>query len=251
MPHARSQKMSLDFIAPSTSGPGDDAGAGGASKLRDCRGRAAAAAAAAYSRISILEPTRDKHSASLLYGNHVNIGPGAPTRHRHDPPTPRSSMATDSPASSALGYASMERNGNHNENSTYPVRTRPGVSFYSEDTESPSPKTHVQRTLSSPNPSSTASIFGRDDGDAVIIPSTGALNGTPNGHGGPKSARPPRPSYSEEQKFYIMYARIVCNKPWPAIEDGFTQIFGADGTGHRSKGGLTSVYYRIRKHWYV
>jgi len=65
---------------------------------------------------------------------------------------------------------------------------------------------------------------------------------------GNRRPRPPRPSYSEEQKFYIMYARITCCKSWPDIENGFVEIFGS-GAVHRSKGGLTSVYYRIRRSW--
>lgn len=62
----------------------------------------------------------------------------------------------------------------------------------------------------------------------------------------PMSRRPraPRPSYSEEQKFFIMYARIMRDQSWPEIEDKFAETFG-----QRSKGGLTSVYYRARRDW--
>ena len=56
--------------------------------------------------------------------------------------------------------------------------------------------------------------------------------------------RAPRPSYSEEQKFFIMYARIIRDNTWPEIEDRFEKLFGT-----RTKGGLTSVYYRIRREW--
>lgn len=41
-----------------------------------------------------------------------------------------------------------------------------------------------------------------------------------------------------------MYARIMKDHSWPEIEDQFADIFG-----QRSKGGLTSVYYRVRKDW--
>ncbi|KAH9824510.1 hypothetical protein Tdes44962_MAKER10231 [Teratosphaeria destructans] len=64
-----------------------------------------------------------------------------------------------------------------------------------------------------------------------------------------RTTRPPRPAYTEEQKFFIMYMRIILNKPWSAIEDAYTEMFGPDRTGGRSKGGLTSVYYRIRRNW--
>ena len=55
----------------------------------------------------------------------------------------------------------------------------------------------------------------------------------------PRAARPP---YTEEQKFFIMYQRIVRELSWPDIEDRFARHFNI-----RSRGGLTSVYYRVRK----
>ena len=80
-----------------------------------------------------------------------------------------------------------------------------------------------------------------------------SLSSEPNSGGSARSSksgsptmsqRPPRPSYSEEQKFFIMYCRIVRRMNWPEIEDRFAQIFNM-----RSIGGLTSVYYRIRRSW--
>lgn len=41
-----------------------------------------------------------------------------------------------------------------------------------------------------------------------------------------------------------MYARVMKDQTWPEIEDQFNVIFGT-----RTKGGLTSVYYRVRKDW--
>ncbi|KAK0248121.1 hypothetical protein LTR91_014953 [Friedmanniomyces endolithicus] len=63
------------------------------------------------------------------------------------------------------------------------------------------------------------------------------------------SARAPRISYSEEQRFFIMYTRIVLCMSWQEIESGYAKLFGQDAVGLRSRGGLTSVYYRIRKRW--
>lgn len=63
-----------------------------------------------------------------------------------------------------------------------------------------------------------------------------------------KAPRAPRPAYSEEQRFYIAFSRIVCDRSWPEIEDGFAHMFELR-SAKRSKGGLTSVYYRIRKDW--
>lgn len=56
--------------------------------------------------------------------------------------------------------------------------------------------------------------------------------------------RATRPVYNEEQKFFIMYTRIVLDQGWSDIEDRFAEVFG-----QRSKDGLTSMYYRIRKSW--
>lgn len=45
-----------------------------------------------------------------------------------------------------------------------------------------------------------------------------------------------------------MYARIVLCKAWPDIEEDFCRIFNERAEA-RTKGGLTSVYYRIRESW--
>lgn len=59
-----------------------------------------------------------------------------------------------------------------------------------------------------------------------------------------QAARPPRLPYTEEQKFFIMYHRIIRELYWPEIENMFGSHFG-----FRSGDGLTSVYYRVRKDW--
>lgn len=59
-----------------------------------------------------------------------------------------------------------------------------------------------------------------------------------------RQPRSPRPTYSEEQRFFVMYARIIQDKSWPDIEEDFATIFK-----QRSKGGLCSLYYRIRRSW--
>jgi hypothetical protein len=56
--------------------------------------------------------------------------------------------------------------------------------------------------------------------------------------------RQARFAYTDEQKFFIMYYRIVQELSWPEIEDKFADFFHL-----RTKDGLTSVYYRIRKDW--
>lgn len=56
--------------------------------------------------------------------------------------------------------------------------------------------------------------------------------------------RTARPPYTEEQKFFIMYNRIIKELSWPEIEDKFESYFDA-----RSGDGLMSVYYRVRKDW--
>lgn len=57
-------------------------------------------------------------------------------------------------------------------------------------------------------------------------------------------SRAPRPSYTEAQKFFILHSRVVLDMSWPEIKDKSAEIFG-----QRTKGGLTSVYYRVRKAW--
>jgi hypothetical protein len=58
------------------------------------------------------------------------------------------------------------------------------------------------------------------------------------------ASRGARPFYSEEQKFFIMYSRVIKGLPWPKIEKSFSTLFGL-----RMQDGLTSVYYRIRRNW--
>ena len=56
--------------------------------------------------------------------------------------------------------------------------------------------------------------------------------------------RPARPSYSQEQKFFIMYHRVIMRKSWEELGDLFRELFGL-----RTKDGLNSVYYRVRHDW--
>lgn len=49
--------------------------------------------------------------------------------------------------------------------------------------------------------------------------------------------RPTRPSYNEEQKFFVVYYRVIKGFSWPEIEDKFASFFSL-----RTKDGLTSVY---------
>jgi hypothetical protein len=56
--------------------------------------------------------------------------------------------------------------------------------------------------------------------------------------------RSARPSYTDEQRFSIMYYRIVREISWSEIEEEFARFFNL-----RTKDALTSVYYRIRKMW--
>jgi hypothetical protein len=58
---------------------------------------------------------------------------------------------------------------------------------------------------------------------------------------------PPRPlrlPHTEEQKFFIMYHRIIKELSWSEIKDKYASSFDS-----RSEDGLTSGYYRIRDSW--
>jgi hypothetical protein len=59
-----------------------------------------------------------------------------------------------------------------------------------------------------------------------------------------RALRSPRLPYTEEQKFFIMYHRIIKELSWPEIKDKYASLFSS-----RSEDGLTSVYYRIRDSW--
>jgi hypothetical protein len=56
--------------------------------------------------------------------------------------------------------------------------------------------------------------------------------------------RPARPPYTDEQRFFIMYYRIVRECSWSEIEVEFASFFDL-----RTKDAITSVYYRTRKMW--
>lgn len=60
--------------------------------------------------------------------------------------------------------------------------------------------------------------------------------------------RASRPAYGEQEKFFIAYMRIVKAKSWAQIGEEFALKFPSN-SGVRSKDGLTSVYYRVRKDW--
>ncbi|KAI6848940.1 hypothetical protein KC323_g9580 [Hortaea werneckii] len=62
------------------------------------------------------------------------------------------------------------------------------------------------------------------------------------------SKRPSRPPYGEQQKFFIAYMRIIRNESWAQIGEEYAIRFPED-TSPRSKGALTSVYYRVRQEW--
>jgi hypothetical protein len=78
------------------------------------------------------------------------------------------------------------------------------------------------------------------DADLRLHPATQTAHaGSPQ-----RILRPARPSYTDEQRFSIMYYRIFREHSWPEIEDDFARLFNL-----RTKDALTSVYYRIRKMW--
>lgn len=51
-----------------------------------------------------------------------------------------------------------------------------------------------------------------------------------------KTQRDPRLTYSEEQKFWIMYARIIEQRTWPDIKKGFSRLFGVRSRGVSTNG---------------
>jgi hypothetical protein len=58
------------------------------------------------------------------------------------------------------------------------------------------------------------------------------------------SRRLARPWYTKEQKFFIVYSRVVRSLDWNQIEHDFKAAYRS-----RAVRGLNSVYYRMRKEW--
>lgn len=108
------------------------------------------------------------------------------------------------------------------------------------DIESTSPATsyHSSNSFTSINTPLAAHAHARQEHQ--LQPSHSAMVAKPLA----RVPRPARPSYSEEQKFFIMYYRVVKGLSWPEIADKFGAFFNL-----RTKDGLTSVYYRVRKDW--
>jgi hypothetical protein len=63
-----------------------------------------------------------------------------------------------------------------------------------------------------------------------------------------KLSRSPRPFYTEEEKLFIMHARVIGGEDWQNISETFGIIFGKRNTKHM-KSGLRGIYYRTRKEW--
>lgn len=61
----------------------------------------------------------------------------------------------------------------------------------------------------------------------------------------PPRSRPSRPPYSNPQKFFIMYTRVVRELPWQEIKRKFNSFFHTN----RTHGGLTCEYYRTRQEY--
>jgi hypothetical protein len=61
----------------------------------------------------------------------------------------------------------------------------------------------------------------------------------------PPKVRASRPAYNDEQKFFIMYMRVIKELSWPEIKQEFNTFFARN----RSQAGLTCEYYRIRKEY--
>lgn len=152
--------------------------------------------------------------------------------------------------SRTVGSAAGTGGGNHDHSSQQQAR-----SHGSSPTSSyGSPPPHYYSGSNTQSPTFHREIFGTFTRDKASPAAGGAVEQQQHRSHGTSSwsdssmtdrrPRAPRPSYSEEQKFFIMYARIIRDNTWPEIEDRFEKLFGT-----RTKGGLTSVYYRVRREW--
>lgn len=85
----------------------------------------------------------------------------------------------------------------------------------------------------------------RRDGDEAAVSSTFPITpGTHTTSYRSGTSRSARPTYDAEQKFFIMYCRLIKDMSWERIEPDFKAAYSS-----RTVDGLTSVYYRIRRDW--
>ena len=70
-----------------------------------------------------------------------------------------------------------------------------------------------------------------------------------------RGRRPSRPTYHARHQHYIMFAAIVQEKAWSVIETEFARLFPVvhhlteQERFERSRNGLNSRYYRLRREW--
>lgn len=82
-------------------------------------------------------------------------------------------------------------------------------------------------------------------GDASRADTANVSKGHPAPHESPQGrSRLNRPCYTEEQKLFIMYHRVMKQLSWPEIKRVFAKAFDP-----RTTDGLTSVCYRVQRSW--
>ena len=118
------------------------------------------------------------------------------------------------------------------------LATQPSPSSYFDTTEILGAACDVINSTSGSVLQSNNSV-DHDAGLRVQATTQTAYTGSPQ-----RVVRPARPSYTDEQRFFIMYYRIVRECSWSEIEVEFASFFNL-----RTKDALTSVYYRTRKMW--
>jgi hypothetical protein len=118
------------------------------------------------------------------------------------------------------------------------LATQPSPSSYFDTTEILGAACDVIDSTSGSVLQSNKSV-DHDAGLRVQAATQTAYAGSPQ-----RIVRPARPSYTDEQRFFIMYYRIVREHSWSEIEVKFASFFDL-----RTKDAITSVYYRTRKMW--
>ena len=94
-------------------------------------------------------------------------------------------------------------------------------------------------------PATSVSPISESDGDSCELCTTRSPSLELQLSQDVRRVRDPRPTYNEEQRFFIAFLKIELNKCWRDTHDDFIRMFKV----HRSIDGLTSVYYRIRREW--
>jgi hypothetical protein len=173
--------------------------------------------------------TKDHQSCGLKASSTSHANPTRANCHQFERP----GLAVTLPLPLSLPLPAHSRYANN-----FGLATQPSPSNYFDTTEILGATCDVIDSTSGSVLQSNKSVD--HDADLRVQATTQtAYTGSPQ-----RVVRPARPSYTDKQRFFIMYYRIIRECSWSEIEVEFASFFDL-----RTKDAITSVYYRTRKMW--